>query len=79
MKTLYELLCELNILVSDIKNLQTVLQIVDYSNDAGEEEVRATLNMAIVHLSTLASATERKAERLDSYILEHRQKNQYLN
>ena len=76
MKTLHELLCELNVLASDIKNLQAVLQIVDFANDKGEEVVKASLEMTIVHLSALAVAVECKAERLDRYILEHRHKTQ---
>ena len=72
MTTLHELLYELTKFTSDLQNLKMILQIVDFSNDTGEAELRAAINMSILHLSALESIANANMDLLDKFLLSQR-------
>lgn len=73
MTTLHKLLYELTKFASDLQHLKMILQIVDFSNDAGEAELRAAINMSILHLSALETIASTNVDMLDKFLLDQHQ------
>lgn len=74
MKRLHELLAELTNVSADIENLRTVLRVVEWSVDTGEEELRAVVNVAMLCLAALKEGTDKDIEVLDMFLLEQQHK-----
>ena len=58
MKRLHDLLAELTNISADIENLRTVLRVVEWSADTGEDELRAVVNVAMLCLTALKEQSE---------------------
>ena len=70
MKRLHELLENLTNASADIDNLRTVLRIVEWSADTGEEELRAVVNVAMLCLAALKEQSDSGINVLDTFLLE---------
>lgn len=72
MKRLHELLGELTNVSAEIEDLRTVLRIVEWSTDTGEDELRAVVNVTMLCLTAMKDQSDSEINALDEFLLERR-------